>query len=104
MGSHPPGNAFLLTCLLNRSDVLITYTPDTSLDDEAAGIAKHISELWAQGQPGQERHTYVNYAFGDEPLTQIYGTEQWRWEKLLAAKAKYDPKNAFRYYNPLIRT
>ncbi|KAK3292854.1 FAD binding domain-containing protein [Chaetomium fimeti] len=87
--------------LLN--DVLVTYDPDSSLDDEAVRIGKQITEFWAQGQPDRERHIYVNYAFGDEPLEQMYGSEPWRLERLRAAKAKYDPDNVFRFYNPIIR-
>ncbi|OJJ04867.1 hypothetical protein ASPVEDRAFT_86246 [Aspergillus versicolor CBS 583.65] len=85
-------------------DVLITYDPDSSLDNRAIAIGKQISRLWAEGQPGQEEHIYVNYAFGDEPLEQVYGYEPWRLDRLRAAKARYDPNNIFRYYNPLVRS
>ncbi|KAJ5521408.1 hypothetical protein N7527_005523 [Penicillium freii] len=83
-------------------DVLVTYDPDSSLDAEAISIGKHITQLWADGQPHQKQHIYVNYAFGDEPLEQMYGDEPWRLKKLRATKAKYDPHNAFRFYNPII--
>lgn len=46
--------------------------------------------------------TYVNYAFGDEPLEQMYGYEPWRLAKLRALKAVYDPKGMFNYYNPFV--
>lgn len=57
------------------SDVFVTYDPNPSLDAEAIRIGKHIINLWAKGKSGRERHTYVNYAFGDEPLEQMYGSE-----------------------------
>lgn len=55
--------------------MLVTYDPNPSLDAEAIRIGKHIINLWAKGKSGRERHTYVNYAFGDEPLEQMYGSE-----------------------------
>jgi hypothetical protein len=85
-----------------HSDVLVTYDPDSSLDAEAIAIGKQITQFWADGQPQRQQHTYVNYAFGDEPLEQMYGDEPWRLKKLRAAKAKYDPHNAFRFYNPIV--
>lgn len=57
--------------------------------------------IWQLGQPGRRETAYVNYAFGDEPMEQIYGYEAWRLEKLRTAKAKYDPSNKFGYYNPI---
>ncbi|KAF7520829.1 hypothetical protein PCG10_008755 [Penicillium crustosum] len=83
-------------------DVLVTYDPDSSLDADAISIGKNITQLWADGQPHQKQHIYVNYAFGDEPLEQIYGDEPWRLKKLRATKAKYDPNNVFGFYNPII--
>lgn len=32
----------------------------------------------------------------------MYGDEPWRLKKLRATKAKYDPNNAFGFYNPII--
>jgi hypothetical protein len=84
------------------SDVLVTYDPNSSLDKDAIDIGKQITQFWANGQPTREQHIYVNYAFGDEPLEQMYGSEPWRLKKLRAAKAKYDPHNAFRFYNPIV--
>ncbi|KAI2602122.1 FAD binding domain-containing protein [Hypoxylon sp. NC1633] len=83
-------------------DVLVTYDPNPSLDEQAIAIGKQITKFWADGQPGREKHTYVNYAFGDEPLEQMYGHEPWRLRRLRAAKAKYDPHNAFGFYNPIV--
>lgn len=88
----------------STSDVLVTYDPDSSLDAEAVDIGKHITQLWSSGQPDREQHIYVNYAYGDEPLEQLYGSEPWRLERLRAAKAKYDPENAFRFYNPIVQS
>jgi hypothetical protein len=48
------------------------------------------------------RHTYVNYAMGTEDLTEMYGYESWRLEKLNAAKDKWDKGNAFKFYAPIV--
>ncbi|KAL4950916.1 hypothetical protein BDW69DRAFT_201853 [Aspergillus filifer] len=85
------------------SSIIITYNPDSSIDEDAIGIGRDLQQLFVEGQPGLEQHRYVNYAFGDEPLEQMYGYEPWRLERLRAAKAMYDPDNAFRFYNPIIR-
>ncbi|OTB06090.1 hypothetical protein M426DRAFT_259507 [Hypoxylon sp. CI-4A] len=63
---------------------------------------KEIQDQWNDGQPGRPVDAYVNYANGFESLEQRYGHEPWRLERLRALKAKYDPLNRFRYYNPII--
>ncbi|KAJ5415214.1 hypothetical protein N7465_003909 [Penicillium sp. CMV-2018d] len=98
----PDSTAFLHRDDNILCDVLVTYDPDSSLEAQAIAIGKHITQLWADGQPHQKQHISVNYAFGDEPLEQMYGDEPWRLNKLRATKAKYDPHNAFRFYNPII--
>ncbi|KAK9777226.1 putative FAD-binding PCMH-type domain-containing protein [Seiridium cardinale] len=42
---------------------------------------------------------YVNYAWGDETLEQIYGKE--KLPRLAQLKAQYDPHNAFGFYHAL---
>lgn len=64
--------------------------------------ASRTKDLWNAGAPGLPPATYVNYAFGDEPLESMYGYEPWRLSKLRGLKQKYDPDNRFRFYNPLI--
>lgn len=49
---------------------------------------------------------YVNYGnttstLKDSPEA-LYGYEPWRLKKLRLLKAKYDPGNVFRWYQPLI--
>lgn len=65
--------------------------------------ADDVRDLWNIGQPGVEPSNYVNYATGLETLTSIYGYEEWRLERLVGLKHKYDPQNRFRFYNPIIR-
>lgn len=42
---------------------------------------------------------YLNYAYGDETLEQIFGEE--KLPKLASLKAEYDPTNAFGFYHAL---
>lgn len=42
---------------------------------------------------------YLNYAWGDETLEQIYGKE--KLPRLAKLKAQYDPDNVFRFYHAL---
>jgi hypothetical protein len=52
----------------------------------------------AQDNGGHQ--SYVNYAYGEETLEEMYGTEN--LGKLQRLKALYDPHNRFRYYAPLV--
>ena len=54
-----------------------------------------------RGEIHNEPHVYLNYAIGSESLDQTYGPA--RVPKLQALKEKYDPKNKFRFYMPLIQ-
>ncbi|KAI1163880.1 hypothetical protein F5B18DRAFT_617685 [Nemania serpens] len=91
-----------------RDDYLLMFF-DTVIPDDGnltkvtKSWAAEVRDLWNEGQPGRKPSNYVNYAAGDEPVDSMYGYEPWRQEKLLHLKAKYDPHNKFRYYNPLIR-
>ncbi|KAL7624848.1 hypothetical protein AAE478_004062 [Parahypoxylon ruwenzoriense] len=79
----------------------ITYPPDSSLDEFALEWRAQTRDLWNQGQPGRLPTTYVNYAWGDEPIESVYGYEPWRLEKLRSLKSQYDPHGRFNYYNPI---
>ncbi|KAL9123291.1 MAG: hypothetical protein Q9187_000163 [Circinaria calcarea] len=85
------------TAYPHRSDNILV-----SLDAAAISWAKETKEVFHAGdEPGRKETAYVNYAFGDEPIEQIYGYEPWRLQRLSALKKKYDSKNRFRYYNPI---
>ena len=64
--------------------------------------AAEVRDLWNAGQPTRPVDAYINYAPGLESLEEHYGHESWRIERLRGLKAKYDPHNRFRYYNPII--
>jgi hypothetical protein len=48
-----------------------------------------------------KRHTYMNYAMGDEDNTELYGYDD-RLERLAQLKQKWDPKNQFAFYSPIV--
>jgi hypothetical protein len=50
-----------------------------------------------------KRHSYVNYANGDEKTPELYG-DDWRLEKLIELKKVWDPKNRFGFYNPIVQS
>jgi FAD/FMN-containing dehydrogenase len=45
---------------------------------------------------------YVNYAYGDETLEQMYGAR--KLPRLSALKRRYDPDNVFRFHHALPST
>ncbi|KAI4932264.1 uncharacterized protein J4E92_004164 [Alternaria infectoria] len=49
----------------------------------------------------QKRHCYVNYANGEEDRPEMYGYDA-RLAKLVKLKGKWDPKNRFGFYNPIV--
>ncbi|KAK7954818.1 hypothetical protein PG988_015512 [Apiospora saccharicola] len=79
------------------------YIPSPGLQAPAQKLADQIRDIWFTSQPGHKPSVYANYATGVEPLGAMYGYEPWRMQRLLGLKAKYDPHNRFRFYNPLIK-
>lgn len=76
--------------------------PNSPLKDEMWEWAREVKDMWNAGQPGRFPDAYVNYANGFEGPEQWYGNEPWRLERLRGLKAKYDPHNRFRFYNPIV--
>ncbi|KAK0638508.1 hypothetical protein B0T16DRAFT_338189 [Cercophora newfieldiana] len=75
------------------------YTnPAYSADIIAASKAMRKAMVEGSGQP---QKTYVNYAFGDERLEEVYGDELWRLKQLRSLKRKWDPEQRFGFYAPI---
>ncbi|GKT90211.1 FAD binding domain-containing protein [Colletotrichum tofieldiae] len=75
---------------------------DSAREEAAWAWAAEVRDHWNAGQPGRPVNAYVNYATGFESLEERYGHESWRIETLRGLKARYDPHNRFRYYNPIV--
>lgn len=89
----------------NHLMVFFSEVPEGSgLSDAAEAWAEENRNLWNAGQPHRQPQTYVNYAQGlpYETLQSVYGYEPWRLDKLRSLKAKYDPQNRFRFYEPIV--
>ncbi|KAF7960443.1 hypothetical protein EAE96_000124 [Botrytis aclada] len=80
---------------------LAAAAPGSSDQAPAKIWAQEARALWIGNDKPQ---TYVNYASGNsyESLKSVYGYEPWRLNRLRGLKAKYDPHNRFRYYEPIV--
>jgi hypothetical protein len=76
---------------------------DKQTTEDANAYAGRIRDaLYTDFDKGdRKRHTYVNYANGVESKPEIYGYDS-RLAKLAQLKKKWDPKNRFGYYNPVL--
>ncbi|KAF1960484.1 FAD-binding domain-containing protein [Byssothecium circinans] len=79
---------------------IMTYAANESLDETAVAVSKKIRYTLLNGT-GLPLNAYVNYAYGDESLQEIYGHEPWRLEKLRKLKKEYDPHGRFNFYAPI---
>ena len=70
---------------------------DNPFSEIANKFAKEIRGdlVKTSGYPGLS--AYVNYAWGDETLEQIYRED--KLQRLIALKKQWDPKNVFRFSN-----
>jgi hypothetical protein len=75
---------------------------DTVRGAAAEAWAAEVRDEWRAGQPHRPFNAYVNYANGLETLEERYGHEAWRLERLRTLKARYDPDNRFRFFNPIV--
>ncbi|KAJ5679529.1 hypothetical protein N7462_007773 [Penicillium macrosclerotiorum] len=80
----------------------VTAQGDTAREKAAWAWAAEVRDQWNAGQPDLPVNAYVNYAMGLETLEQRYGHEKWRLDRLRGLKARYDPQNRFRFYNPIV--
>ncbi|ETS85960.1 hypothetical protein PFICI_03985 [Pestalotiopsis fici W106-1] len=95
------------TAFAHRDDNLL-FAPvmhwnstSAELDQKAIDLGNQLRDIVYQATNQTELHAYVNYAAGDEGKQSWYGYEQWRQDKLLAVKDKYDPQRRFSFYAPI---
>jgi len=76
-------------------------TQMTNLDDLAWDFSTQLRNIFIKGAKDTGGHqSYVNYAYGEETIEEMYGAEN--LGELRRLKKIYDPKNHFRYYAPLV--
>ncbi|KAI1503405.1 FAD binding domain-containing protein [Biscogniauxia marginata] len=78
--------------------VAIPWYAESSLDDKANEFGQRVRSYWAASAGTEAPSSYINFAHGDEPLDQIYGSSLPRLQQL---KQKYDPKKRFNQWFPL---
>ncbi|KAI6778750.1 uncharacterized protein J7T54_005853 [Emericellopsis cladophorae] len=77
--------------------IVIPWYTSPSLDVQANDFAKRLRHLWYNSS-GTSASSYVNFAHGDEPLSNIYGGSLAKLQRL---KKQYDPKGKFNEWFPL---
>ncbi|KAI4092488.1 MAG: hypothetical protein L6R37_007565 [Teloschistes peruensis] len=83
--------------------LLTQYTSPTANDAIGPQYGRRFRSIVIAGDgPGRRLNAYVNYAYGDETVEQIYGYEDSRLQRLLALKRQYDPQGKFDFFNPII--
>jgi hypothetical protein len=81
---------------------LINYLPaGSALDTQVANLGNQLRDILRDGTGQDDFRAYVNYAYGDETLQELYGSENWRQSRLHALKQKYDPTGKFSFYAPI---
>jgi FAD/FMN-containing dehydrogenase len=70
-------------------------------DDVSLEYGRRVQNALFEGAGLDEIPTYVNYAHGDEEVSQMYG-KPWRVQKLRELKRRYDPNGRFNFYNPVV--
>ncbi|OJJ96041.1 hypothetical protein ASPACDRAFT_81718 [Aspergillus aculeatus ATCC 16872] len=81
---------------------MINYFPDgDELDQKANSVGQQLREILFNATGRSEIRAYVNYAYGTESPRELYGSEDWRQQRLQALKQKYDPTGKFSFYAPV---
>ncbi|KAF2872287.1 hypothetical protein BDV95DRAFT_628008 [Massariosphaeria phaeospora] len=81
--------------------LIIYKSSGAELDERAEELGVSLRQILHEASGQDELHAYVNYAFGNEDVKSWYGYEEWRQERLLALKNKYDPDREFSFYAPI---
>ncbi|KAL8688133.1 MAG: hypothetical protein Q9218_005877 [Villophora microphyllina] len=96
------------TAYAHRADnalfaLLTQYKASPANDAVAPQYGQRFRAIALAGDgPGRQLNAYVNYAYGDETVEQIYGYDQAKLQKLRALKQQYDPLGKFNFFHPII--
>jgi hypothetical protein len=76
---------------------------DPGLTEAADAWARDMRNKFAlpENSGYDKLQIYQNYGHGDEPLSALYGYEEWRHERLTNLKNKYDPRGLFNGYHAI---
>ncbi|KAI1740777.1 FAD binding domain-containing protein [Xylaria scruposa] len=78
--------------------IAIPWYANASLDEEANAFGRNVRSLWQEPDGTSPPRSYINFAHGDEQLSEIYGASL---PRLQALKNKYDPDRRFNQWFPL---
>ncbi|OQE25457.1 hypothetical protein PENSTE_c006G05090 [Penicillium steckii] len=81
---------------------MINYSPTgEALEKKAADLGNQLRNILHEATGHDDFRAYINYAYGTETSEQIYGSEQWRQQRLRDLKNKYDPEGKLSFYAPI---
>ncbi|KAI9669063.1 MAG: hypothetical protein M1831_000655 [Alyxoria varia] len=72
---------------------------DPSLDQTVEQYASRVCDLWRGTSGFNQSRAYLNFAYGDEPLEEIYGESLPRLREL---KREWDPECKFNQFFPIV--
>ncbi|EXF79652.1 hypothetical protein CFIO01_12138 [Colletotrichum fioriniae PJ7] len=79
-----------------------SYTDDSVADAVNNFFAEWRDRFAEPSSSGYDKlYVYQNYANEDEPLSALYGYDEWRHERLTGLKNKFDPQGFFNGYHPV---
>ena len=86
----------------NQVESVARYTDDSVADavnDFFRGWRDRFAKPAVSGY--DKLQIYQNYGHGDEPVSAVYGYEEWRHQRLTKLKNTYDPHGFFNGYHPV---
>ncbi|KAI1115594.1 FAD binding domain-containing protein [Nemania sp. NC0429] len=78
--------------------IALPWYTSPSVDSAAIAWGEKLRKYWSASAGTPKPESYINFAHGDEPLSQIYGSSL---SKLQVLKKKYDPHRRLNQWFPL---
>ncbi|KAJ5180966.1 hypothetical protein N7492_004176 [Penicillium capsulatum] len=83
---------------------LISYAPVSSERGvQAAELGNRLRQALLESNGDRSLAAYVNYAYGNEALADLFGHDERRLTRLRELKGKYDPLGRFGFFAPIPR-